>query len=145
MSTQETPIPAIDVRVIPPRDRHPLIFASLEALKPRGSFMIVSDHEPRPLQYQLQTRFPGLFDWRFVEQGPETWRVVITREGGSDGGAAAAPDGHRLSDCDFGCRNFLGHRRRQQQRRLAATPRWATDDTVSPGSIFASRREPMLE
>lgn len=23
-------------------------------------------------------------------------------------GAAAAPDGHRLSDCDFGCRNFLG-------------------------------------
>lgn len=83
MSTQETSaIPAIDVRAIPSHERHPVIFASLEALKPRESLMIVSDHEPRPLQYQLQTRFPGLFDWRYVEQGPQTWRVVVTREGG---------------------------------------------------------------
>ena len=60
------------------------IFAALEALRPRQSFMIVSDHEPRPLQYHLQSRFPGLFNWALVEQGPEEWRVVITREAEGD-------------------------------------------------------------
>ena len=84
MSAQGTAdIPTIDVRTMPPFERHPRIFAVLEALKPSQSFVIVSDHEPRPLQYQIQARFPGLFDWTFVEQGPETWRVVITREAGS--------------------------------------------------------------
>lgn len=87
MSAQDTAdIPAIDVRTIPPFERHPRIFAALEALKPRQSFMIVADHEPRPLQYQLQARFPGLFDWNCVEEGPEAWRVVITREAGGDCG-----------------------------------------------------------
>ncbi len=52
----------------------------LEALKPSQSFAIVSDHEPRPLQYQIQAKFPGLFDWTYVEQGPDVWRVVISRE-----------------------------------------------------------------
>jgi len=72
--------PEIDVRVIPHFQRHPIIFAALEALKPRQSFVVVSDHEPRPLHYQIQSRFPGLFGWDYVEQGPDVWRVVISRE-----------------------------------------------------------------
>lgn len=75
--------PAIDVRTIPPYDRHSRIFSVLEALKPRQSFVIVSDHEPRPLQYQIQTRVPGLFDWTCVECGPDVWREVISKEAGS--------------------------------------------------------------
>jgi uncharacterized protein (DUF2249 family) len=75
-------IPTIDVRTIPPRERHPRIFSVLEALKSGQSFAIVSDHEPRPLQYQVQARFPGHFEWTYVEQGPEVWRVLICREAG---------------------------------------------------------------
>lgn len=73
-------IPAIDVRTIPPFERHARIFSIVEALKPHQAFAIVSDHEPRPLQHQLQSRFPGLFGWTYVEEGPEVWRVVISWE-----------------------------------------------------------------
>ena len=84
MTTEElADIATIDVRTIPPYERHPRIFSVLEALKPSQSFAIVSDHEPRPLHYQIQARFPGLFDWTYVEQGPEVWRVLISREAGS--------------------------------------------------------------
>ena len=76
-------LPTIDVRTIPPHERHPRIFSVLGALKPSQSLAIVSDHEPLPLQYQIQSGFPGLFDWTYVEQGPEVWRIVVSREVGS--------------------------------------------------------------
>lgn len=75
-----TDIPTIDVRTIPPYERHPRIFSALEALKPKQSLAIVSDHEPRPLHYQLQVKYPGLYGWSYAEQGPEVWRAIVTRE-----------------------------------------------------------------
>ena len=49
------------------------------------SVLITSDHDPRPLHYQLETNFPGQFGWDYLEQGPEVWRVEIDRleDGGS--------------------------------------------------------------
>lgn len=76
-------IPTIDVRIIPPIERHPRIFGMLKTLEADESFMVVSDHEPRPLHYQIQTNYPGLFSWEYLEQGPEVWRVKITREASS--------------------------------------------------------------
>ena len=77
--------PLIDVRTIPPRERHPRIFGMLGALMPGKSMLITSDHDPRPLHYQLETNFPGQFGWDYLEQGPEVWRVEIDRM--EDGGA----------------------------------------------------------
>jgi len=76
-------IPAIDVRTIPPQERHPRIFSMLEALEPGHAFAVVSDHEPRPLQDQIEAGFPNVFGWTYVEQGPEVWRAVISREAAS--------------------------------------------------------------
>ncbi|ACP24780.1 amylo-alpha-1,6-glucosidase family [Sinorhizobium fredii NGR234] len=71
--------PSIDVRTVPPRERHPRIFGMLGALLPGGSMQITSDHDPRPLHYQLETNFPGQFGWDYLEEGPEVWRVEIAR------------------------------------------------------------------
>ncbi|CAK7257984.1 MULTISPECIES: DUF2249 domain-containing protein [unclassified Shinella] len=71
--------PSIDVRTIAPRERHPRIFGMLGALLPGKSMLITSDHDPRPLHYQLETNFPGQFGWDYLEQGPEVWRVEIDR------------------------------------------------------------------
>jgi len=79
--------PAIDVRTIPPRERHPLIFDTLGALQPGDALTITSDHDPRPLHYQLETNFPGLFDWSYLEQGPQVWRVEIGRLAGGEADA----------------------------------------------------------
>ncbi|GEC29931.1 aminotransferase [Sinorhizobium fredii USDA 205] len=71
--------PSIDVRTVPPRERHPRIFGMLGALLPGGAMQITSDHDPRPLHYQLETNFPGQFGWDYLEEGPEVWRVEIAR------------------------------------------------------------------
>jgi uncharacterized protein (DUF2249 family) len=67
----------LDVREIPPRERHPRIFALFDALKPGESFVLVTDHDPKPLYYQFQAERPGQVDWTYLEEGPSVWRVRI--------------------------------------------------------------------
>lgn len=69
----------IDVRTIAPRDRHPLIFSTFGQLAPGQSMELVNDHDPRPLRQQFEFQAPGEFVWDYLEQGPATWRVAITR------------------------------------------------------------------
>ena len=72
----------IDVRTIPPRDRHPLIFQTFDALAVGESFELVNDHAPKPLYYQFLHERADLFAWEYLEEGPETWRVRISRVAG---------------------------------------------------------------
>ena len=69
----------IDVRTVAPRDRHPLIFSTFGALAAGEALELVNDHDPRPLYYQFNAQMPGQFAWDYLEAGPDTWRVAITR------------------------------------------------------------------
>lgn len=69
----------IDVRTIPPRERHPLLFRTFDALKPGEAFELVNDHDPKPLYYQFQAERPGQLDWQYLESGPQVWRVHVGR------------------------------------------------------------------
>lgn len=74
------PKASIDVRNIPPRDRHPLIFRAFDALQPGETMELVNDHDPKPLWYQFQAERGPVLDWTYVEEGPEVWRVSIGRK-----------------------------------------------------------------
>jgi uncharacterized protein (DUF2249 family) len=74
----------IDVRTIQPRDRHPLIFDTFDNLKAGESFELVNDHAPRPLYYEFLHERTDLFEWDYLEEGPETWRVRITHKSNGD-------------------------------------------------------------
>ena len=69
----------IDVRTIPPRERHALIFSTFDGLAAGEALELVNDHDPRPLLYQFSERVPGQFSWNYLEEGPQTWRVAIGR------------------------------------------------------------------
>jgi uncharacterized protein (DUF2249 family) len=69
----------VDVRAVTPRERHPLIFGAFEKLNPGHSFVLVNDHDPKPLYYQFQAEWTGQFSWDYLEQGPENWRVRIAK------------------------------------------------------------------
>jgi len=69
----------IDVREMPPRERHPRIFGEFDALPPGGAIMLINDHDPRPLFYQLQAERSGQAGWTPVEQGPERWVIRIEK------------------------------------------------------------------
>jgi len=71
----------LDVRELVPKDRHSKIFDTYNKLNPGESFILVNDHEPKPLLYQFQAEHDGEFDWWPLEQGPQAWRVsVVKRE-----------------------------------------------------------------
>lgn len=67
----------LDVRVIPPREKHPAIFATFDALAAGDAFILVNDHDPLPLRYQFAAERKDRFSWDYVEQGPVLWRVRI--------------------------------------------------------------------
>jgi uncharacterized protein (DUF2249 family) len=69
----------IDVRTIAPREKHPAIFRTFDDLSSGETMVIVNDHDPRPLRYQLAAERPDTFEWTYEEEGPEVWRVRIDR------------------------------------------------------------------
>ncbi len=69
----------LDVRPLSPPERHPSIFNTFNSLEPGDSFVLVNDHDPKPLLYQFQTEHEGEFEWWPLERGPEAWRVRIVK------------------------------------------------------------------
>ncbi len=69
----------LDVRDVIPRERHALIFNTFADLKPGQAFVLINDHDPRPLYYQFQAEHTDQFSWDYLEQGPEVWRVRVGR------------------------------------------------------------------
>jgi uncharacterized protein (DUF2249 family) len=72
----------LDVRPEPPAQRHALIFDTFEELEPGSGFVLVNDHDPKPLYYQFAAEHAGQFSWDYLEEGPEVWRVRIARTTG---------------------------------------------------------------
>lgn len=70
----------VDVRDVAPPERHPRIFGTFTHLAPGESFVLVNDHDPKPLYYQFQAELAGQFSWEYLELGPTTWRVRIGKE-----------------------------------------------------------------
>ncbi len=88
MKTTET---LIDVRPMAPRDRHPTIFKTWEGLDDGGSILLVNDHDPIPLYYQFACENGGGFRWEYLDQGPQLWRVRITKGDFADPGFVPPP------------------------------------------------------
>ena len=69
----------LDVREIPPREKHPTIFRTFDTLASGQSLVLLNDHDPRPLRYQLAAERPDTFEWDYEAEGPELWKVRISR------------------------------------------------------------------
>ncbi|MCC6722428.1 MAG: iron-sulfur cluster repair di-iron protein [Bacteroidia bacterium] len=69
----------LDVTLIEPREKHPTIFAKFDLLKEGESLTIHNDHDPKPLYYQLLGERGNIFTWEYLEEGPEWWKVRISK------------------------------------------------------------------
>ncbi len=88
--TDHNVVQIIDVRQLAPRLRHPTIFDTFNALAAGQALLIINDHDPVPLYYQFASEYAGGFRWEYLEQGPEIWRVRISRGGFADPGFVPA-------------------------------------------------------
>jgi uncharacterized protein (DUF2249 family) len=69
----------LDVRTLSAPQRHPRIFALLDQLAPDQELLLINDHEPRPLWYQIQATQPDCFAWEPRQTGVHEWAVQIRR------------------------------------------------------------------
>lgn len=70
----------LDVRPVEPRHRYERIMDAYERLNPAQALELTVDHDPRCMYYALRaTRGDDAFAFDYLENGPDTWRVVVTK------------------------------------------------------------------
>lgn len=69
----------LNVTLLEPRQKHPTIFNRFDELNEGESLIIHNDHDPKPLYYQLLGERGNIFNWDYLEQGPQWWKIKITR------------------------------------------------------------------
>jgi uncharacterized protein (DUF2249 family) len=69
----------LDLRLLPPQERHAKIFQTWNNLEPGNSMKIINDHDPKPLRYQFEAEQKGKFQWEYEQEGPVDWIVNIRR------------------------------------------------------------------
>lgn len=70
----------VDARKYEPRDKHAVIFDTFNKINPGEAMELTNDHDPRPLHYQFLAEYEGKFEWTYLEEGPEIWRVAIAKK-----------------------------------------------------------------
>jgi uncharacterized protein (DUF2249 family) len=72
----------LELRKLPHAQRHQLIFQTYDALEAGQAFVIINDHDPKPLSYQMASiHGKDAFSWEYLEEGPEAWKVRIGKTG----------------------------------------------------------------
>lgn len=69
----------LDVRPLPPEARPSAIFQVVGGLAAGESLVLINDHDPRPLRHRFDAEDRERFAWEYMQEGPEVWRVRITR------------------------------------------------------------------
>ncbi len=88
MSTQNGDQTEIDVRGLPPHERHGRVVELFEAMKPGESLSVVNDHEPVHLVAFMkhERRDFDASAYRAFERAPGEWVGVFTKRAGSPEG-----------------------------------------------------------
>ncbi len=71
-----------DLRPYPPTERHEMFYEAFEDLKAKEAFEFINDHDPKPLYYQMEAESKTPFEWEYLEQGPEQWKVRVVKLNG---------------------------------------------------------------
>ena len=71
----------LDVRQTPPKHRFETIMSTYRGLSPGQTLELVVDHDPTCMYYTLKAEYgDDFFSFQYLERGPETWRIHVTRE-----------------------------------------------------------------
>lgn len=69
----------LDLRAVPRPLRHPMVFQKFDALSVGESFVLINDHDPIPLNRQMETMRPRQVQWEYIVRGPEIFRIRVRR------------------------------------------------------------------
>ncbi|WP_255151249.1 DUF2249 domain-containing protein [Halorarius halobius] len=72
----------LDLRDVPPAERHPLIHERFEELDAGEALTLVNDHDPKPLFYEMQAEVDA-FDadgYAVEERGPDEFVATLPKK-----------------------------------------------------------------
>lgn len=69
----------LDVTEIAPPRKHRAVFERFNELAPGEILILHNDHDPKPLYYELQAESGNIFEWQYLQKGPELWKVKISK------------------------------------------------------------------
>jgi regulator of cell morphogenesis and NO signaling len=64
-----------------PALKHPTILKKFDDLNSGEAFLLINDHDPIPLYYEMKAEKGDIFEWKKLENGPEVWKVEIKKTG----------------------------------------------------------------
>jgi len=71
-------MPTLDLRPLPPPQRHRLVYEALDRLAVGEVLELLNDHRPSPLRYELEATRPGQYGWEDDQDGPAVFSARIT-------------------------------------------------------------------
>jgi uncharacterized protein (DUF2249 family) len=69
----------LDVRTVPLWHRLDAVLSAVDRLAPGSALELIADIDPWPLRQYLEATRRIAFGWQYLESGPQTWRVRISR------------------------------------------------------------------
>jgi len=83
-SLDDDALAAIDVRDLKPQRRHEALLSIFDDLDASEGFVLVNDHDPKPLYHELRSMHGDVVDWEYASRGGGEWRVEILKTDDSD-------------------------------------------------------------
>ncbi len=72
-------IETLDVNSLVPFFKNQIIRTRFDRLAEGGAFIIHNNFDPKPLYYYLLVERGSIFNWKYLEKGPEVWKVEIRK------------------------------------------------------------------
>jgi uncharacterized protein (DUF2249 family) len=69
----------IDVRDLKPQRRHEALLQTFDELSAGEGFVLINDHDPKPLYHELRSMHGEVIDWTYRRIGDESWQVEIRK------------------------------------------------------------------
>jgi len=80
----DTDSPVIDVRDLKPQRRHEALLTIFDELGADEGFLLVNDHDPKPLYHELRSMHGDIVDWEYASRGADGWRVEVHKTADSE-------------------------------------------------------------
>ena len=69
----------MDVRELDCSLKHPLIVKTWQELPAGDHFILVNGHNPLGIKNQFEAQWPETLGWEYLVEGPEEFRIKITK------------------------------------------------------------------